>query len=117
TSVSDVYVEDVLSLTTHLESSLGDIVVKNSEGEFNIKNDIGNIEFSGSNPKGNITAQTDLGDIILQIGNKENASIYATSDLGDVTIYGSNIESFVVKEANYIVDVKTNIGDIKVSTY
>jgi len=116
TDVSDIKIKSVKSNSIIVSSAVGKISINNSKGEIVANNDIGTIHIVVPEITGHITAKTDVGEIKLQTQKDQNkASIFGASDLGSIKIFNHKDQKYLVEGSEYLIDLKTDIGDITVS--
>lgn len=115
TDVSDVELKGVRAEKLQVSSSVGDIRIEDSHGKLEADNDVGNIRIRARAITGDMNVKTNVGDIILETSDSEEASIFGSSDIGSISIFNGKETKYLIEDAKYIIDLKTNVGDIKVS--
>lgn len=131
--VADVTVRNMVVSMTDITTDVGDIDIENIEGDISVKSDVG--EISVINPGGNLMLRSDVGDIyvkapeikgdfsikndvgdieLLTEKDQKDASIFTSSEIGSIKVYG-NEKRYFVNGAPYIIELDTDVGDVKVS--
>ena len=114
-TITIYYPEDVLLDSINVTCNAGDIDVSNINGAeaLNIVADAGYIN-------GNVYVDANVGDIDIDTSiSVEDFKYDISMDLGDIEAFGKDVEGFEGKltgnlNGQYIMHLKTNIGDITV---
>lgn len=101
---NDIKIDNVNSIT--INNDLGNISIKNINNYFDLDNDFGDIKIDNVNILLDSYIDNNLGDI--KIGNTNEINIYTKNDLGNIRVNKN------YRESNILLDIKTNLGNIKI---
>ena len=95
------------------ESEIGDITIKDSTGELNLKNELGDIKIEAQAIQHSITASNEIGNIKISVNERpEDHTISASSEIGSIQTFGKKTRSYLSGNGSIAVDLKTEIGNI-----
>lgn len=116
TDLANILLHNLKTKEMDLSTSVGKIAISNSSGRILAKSDVGDIQISSLKIKNDISVETEIGNIKVETKEDDlEASIYSSSELGDIKIFNRKTEDYILDRAKYIIRLKTDIGNIKVS--
>ena len=124
TDVGEVQLKDVTSETASVTSNVGDINVFQAVGSWDIEIDVGEVDLQLTEWKDQVTVQSNVGDVKVQIAEKPtNYTLDLSSDIGEVNLTGfdqnngSGKRIYLEKgSAQPLLKIVSDIGDINVRT-
>ncbi|WP_117168351.1 DUF4097 family beta strand repeat-containing protein [Paraliobacillus sediminis] len=122
--VGDVKLQEIISKSASVTSSVGDTSIRQAQGEWDIKSDVGEVDLQLKEWEQDITIVSDIGDIEVQVAKKTaDYTLDLDSDIGDVTVDGFDLNRDGGKEVYLqsgsgepLLKVSSDMGDIEVST-
>lgn len=117
-SAGDITIYDIECFGLSVDSSMGDIELKNVfvNGDTTIDQDLGDIHFTGR-LQGDSTFDSSMGDVEIKIQDSDEEYTYACdTSLGDVDIKDAKHKkknSSTNSMAQYAITVDNSLGDIK----
>ncbi|MGY0693412.1 DUF4097 family beta strand repeat-containing protein [Virgibacillus sp. FSP13] len=112
--VSDMEIASVNTDLLEVESDVGSIYLKDSNGKLFAKSNVGDITIDIDEIKHDMEINSDVGDIAITTSTiPSNVSFNGNSSVGSVTMFGKE-GSFINKQAEYMVRIKNDVGDIDV---
>ncbi|GGH70311.1 hypothetical protein GCM10010978_05110 [Compostibacillus humi] len=115
TDVAEVIIDGAAADTIEAKSDVGDVTVKNSSGKLSVTTDVGEVNVELEEIEHDHFFQTNVGDVTLTLSAvPDNVTFQATTDVGSVHMFGKK-GSYAVKQADYLVEIITDVGDITVS--
>lgn len=121
--MGDIDIDDLIMSSLQITQDMGDIEVEDVivNGDSELTNHMGDIQFSGK-PLGYTTLHTSMGDIEMEIKEKEDSYFYElTTSMGDIKVNGKTLRDGLgssVKNGDqgsaYTMEADSSMGDIKV---
>lgn len=112
-SVGSIILDGVHANVIDCTANVGEIFIQNTEGELRLQNDVGKIDIEQTSIKNPITAENNVGEIIIKVTEiPDNHYISAYSDIGSIRLFGEKRSSYKSGNGKMTVDLKTDIGDI-----
>ncbi len=124
TDVGEVLLQDVTSETATVTSNVGEVTVLKAVGSWDIKVDVGEVDLQLKKLENQVTVQSDVGDVSVQIAEvPTDYTLDLSSDIGEVKLTGFDYNNGSGKEiymekgsAEPLLEVDSDIGDITVRT-
>ncbi|GAB3048873.1 DUF4097 family beta strand repeat-containing protein [Virgibacillus ainsalahensis] len=114
TDVGDATIENVETELLEVESNVGDMRINHSSGFLSAVNDVGDIHIIAESISDDMELQTDVGGIHISLSSvPSDVSFRADTEIGSTSVFGEN-GSYIIKDGDYSVDMKTDVGDIEV---
>lgn len=112
--VAGMTIGNIAARSINATSAVGSINIKNSTGKLNAINDVGAIDILMNEITDDISLQTNVGSIKVTVPTiPENVTFNGASDIGSINIFEEK-GSYISKDADYVVMMQTDIGNIKV---
>lgn len=114
--VSNIEMTDVQTEELIVESDVGNIQLDDVTGVITAKSDVGNMTLKLMEITNDIQLTSDVGKISVQLSRiPDNVSFQGYSDVGSIRIFGES-GNYINRNAEYMVDMKTDVGKIDVYT-
>jgi len=114
TDVANMTIESVHTKSTVVETDVGNVTLENIEGKLHGESDVGNITIRNEEITNDMTFLSDVGKIELIVPRiPDNITFDADSSIGTVKVFGER-GSYISNEAEHIVSMFTDIGNITV---
>lgn len=112
--VANITIENVDAKSMVLENNVGNMTLKNNQSKLHAESDVGNIVIDTDEIKNDMTLLSDVGKIRMTVPTiPHNVTFDANSSVGNVKVFGEK-GSYINKDADYIVSMSTDVGNITV---
>lgn len=121
--VGDVKLQEIISKTATVTSNVGDTSIRQAQGAWDIKSDVGEVALHLKEWEQDITIVSDIGDIEVHLAKKtSDYTLDLDSDVGDVEVEGFDLNRDGGKEVYLqsgsgepLLKVSSDVGDIEVT--
>lgn len=116
TDVSNLTIENVSANSIVAETDVGNLTLNDVQGKVYAKSDVGNIMINVGEIQDDMEITSNVGRVGLTVPEvPSNVTFNADSSVGNVRVFGER-GSYINKNADYIVSMTTDVGNIRVNT-
>lgn len=114
TDVSNLTIENVSANSIVAETDVGNLTLNDVQGKIYAKSDVGNIMININEIQDDMEITSNVGKVGLTVPEvPNNVTFNADSSVGNVRVFGER-GSYINKNAEYVVSMTTDVGNIRV---